>query len=81
LGKQTLNQLIQAGYIRDIPDLFSLKKYRDHLLSLSGWGEKKVSNLLQNIEVVRLNNTHTLSFALLLSVSLSPSFSSFPQHK
>jgi DNA ligase (NAD+) len=52
LGKQTLNQLIELGLIRDISDIFTLKNHRDKLLQLSGWGEKKVANLLQNIEVM-----------------------------
>jgi DNA ligase (NAD+) len=61
LGKQTLDQFIKLGFIRDIPDIFTLRKHSNKLLQISGWGEKKVANLLQNIEVVcfRVSPTDT----------------------
>lgn len=47
LGPKILEQLWQAGLIKDIADLYTLKK--DDLLSLEGFREKSANNLLVSI--------------------------------
>ncbi len=48
LGIQIVKQLIDAGLVSDLADLYTLD--RDQLLALEGFGEKKVDNLLNAIE-------------------------------
>lgn len=48
LGKKAVEQLINEGRIKDIPDFFRLKK--DDLARLPGWGEKSAENVIAAIE-------------------------------
>ncbi len=48
LGPKVVEQLITSGIIRDIPDLYYIKK--EDLLSLEGFAEKSAQNLLDAIE-------------------------------
>ena len=48
LGIKIVEQLVEAGLVRDVADLYSLKK--DDLLKLEGFAEKKADNLLEAIE-------------------------------
>jgi len=48
MGIRIVEQLAQEGLIRNVGDLYHLNK--DELLSLEGFGEKKVNNLLDAIE-------------------------------
>lgn len=48
LGINTGVQLIEAGLVRDMADLFTLKK--EQLLALEGFAEKKAENLLDSLE-------------------------------
>ncbi len=51
LGPQTIAALIEAGFIEDEADLFSLRA--EPLLELEGFAEKKVHNLLASIEAAK----------------------------
>lgn len=51
LGIRIVEQLVQAGLVRDVADLYTLK--RDDLLGLEGFAEKKADNLLEAIEASR----------------------------
>ncbi|OQX07539.1 MAG: DNA ligase (NAD(+)) LigA [Desulfobulbaceae bacterium A2] len=51
LGGKNVAQLMQAGLVRDLPDIFSLRA--EDLASLDGWGEKSAANLLASIELAR----------------------------
>lgn len=48
LGIKIVEQLIEAGLVKDVADLFTLKK--SDLLKLEGFAEKKAENLLGSIE-------------------------------
>lgn len=48
MGIKIVEQLISAGFLRDVADLYSLR--RDDLLGLEGFAEKKADNLLGAIE-------------------------------
>lgn len=48
LGIKIVEQLIEAGLVKDVADLFTLKK--DQLLELEGFAEKKAENLLGAID-------------------------------
>lgn len=48
LGIKIVEQLVDAGLVKDVADLYTLKK--DDLLKLEGFAEKKVENILNAIE-------------------------------
>ena len=62
LGPKVVEQLITAGIIRDIPDLYSIKK--EDLLSLEGFAEKSAQNLLDAIEASKEVSLARFLFAL-----------------
>ena len=51
LGERGVRQLLAAGLIHDEADLFTLRA--EDLLQLEGYAEKKVENLLKNIEAAK----------------------------
>ncbi len=51
MGIKIVEQLAQAGLVRDVADIFTLR--REDLLTLEGYGEKKADNLLQAISTAR----------------------------
>ncbi len=51
LGIRIVEQLVQSGLVRDIADLYTLR--REDLLGLEGFAEKKADNLLASIETSR----------------------------
>jgi DNA ligase (NAD+) len=50
LGGQSVEQLVEAGFLRNIADIYDLKDRRVELIELERMGEKKVENLLAGIE-------------------------------
>ena len=48
LGPETIEDMFNAGYIRDAADLYTVKT--SDLLRLPGWGEKSANNLMTSIE-------------------------------
>ena len=48
LGIKIVEQLVEAGLVHDVADLYTLK--RDALLALEGFKDKKADNLLEAIE-------------------------------
>ncbi|NIA04842.1 MAG: NAD-dependent DNA ligase LigA [Proteobacteria bacterium] len=48
LGKKNMEQLVAAGLVRDIPDIFRLRAA--DLARLEGWGEKSAENLVSSIK-------------------------------
>ncbi len=48
LGKKAVEQLMEEGLVRDIPDFFRLKK--EDLARLDGWGEKSAENVIAALE-------------------------------
>ncbi len=55
LGKKTVAQLVEAGLVRELPDLYELTQ--DQLLALDGFADKSASLLL---EAIRLSKQATL---------------------
>jgi DNA ligase (NAD+) len=50
LGESLVNQLHQAGLVKDVADIYTLKDRRPQVLALERVGEKSVDNLLAEIE-------------------------------
>jgi DNA ligase (NAD+) len=53
LGERTVQLLVEQGLIDDAADLYSLKDKQEELLSLEGFAEKSVDNLLEAIEATK----------------------------
>lgn len=62
LGIKIVEQLVEAGLVHDVADLYSLKK--EDLLRLEGFAEKKAENILQAIENSKDQNLTRLITAL-----------------
>ncbi len=62
MGIKIGEQLVQAGLLKDVADIFALK--REALLELEGFGEKKADNLLASIERTRQQPLSRLISAL-----------------
>lgn len=50
VSEQTIRTLYEKYFIDNILDLYSLKEVKNRLIQLDGFGEKKVNNLLEQIE-------------------------------
>ena len=50
LGEKQIEQLYELGYLKDVSDIYLLKNYRDEILMIDRYGEKKIQNLLTSIE-------------------------------
>lgn len=62
LGEETIEQLYNAGLIKNVADIYQLKK--EQLLPLERMAEKSVTNLLQGIENSKLIPFERVLFAL-----------------
>ncbi|WP_170018443.1 NAD-dependent DNA ligase LigA [Campylobacter sp. RM16190] len=56
LGEAIVNQLFEAGFVNKIADIYRLGA--NHLSSLEGFKDKKISNLLNAIDIARTPNLH-----------------------
>jgi DNA ligase (NAD+) len=62
LGIKIVEQLIETGLVKDVADLFTLKK--EQLLGLEGFAEKKAENLLGSLEQAKGQSLNRLIAAL-----------------
>ena len=62
LGIRIVEQLVDSGFIKDVADLYSLR--REDLLDLEGFAEKKADNLLHSIELSKNQSLPRLVNAL-----------------
>jgi DNA ligase (NAD+) len=62
LGPAVIDALVDAGYVADAADLFSVTK--DQLLTLDGFADKSATNLLRSIEARKVVPLHRLVNAL-----------------
>lgn len=62
LGEKIASQLIEAGLVEDVADIYSIT--REQLLELEGFAEKKADKLLQAIEVSKSRALDRLIAAL-----------------
>lgn len=64
LGERIIEEFYNRGYLRKVTDIYQLYKYQDELKKLDGFGEKSVSNLIDNIEKSKNNSLDKLLFGL-----------------
>ena len=59
LGEKQMELLYNLGYIKDVKDIYLLKNYYYDLLTLDGYGEQKVGNILSAIEKSKESEAQT----------------------
>ncbi len=60
LGDEIVEDLFNMGYLNDISDFYKLDTHKDALMSLEGYGEKSVTNLIDSISNSRFNSLERL---------------------
>ena len=63
-GERIVEDFYNLNYLKNISDFYKLKEYKDELMELEGFGEKSISNLLENIENSKTNSLERLVFGL-----------------
>ena len=63
-GERIIEDFYNMGYINNFSDFYDLSKYKDELMTLEGFGEKSINNLLQAIENSKSNSLERLIYAL-----------------
>ncbi|MDP5103047.1 MAG: NAD-dependent DNA ligase LigA [Erythrobacter sp.] len=64
LGEKTIAQFFALGWLESPADIFRLRQRRADILSLEGWQDKSVDNLLAAIEAKRTPDAARLLFGL-----------------
>ena len=63
-GEKIMEDFFNLGYIKTIPDIYKIAKYKEELMTLEGYGQKSVDNLLEAIENSKQNSLERLLFGL-----------------
>ena len=63
-GERIIEDFYNLGYINNFSDFYDLGKYKDELMTLEGFGEKSINNLLEAIENSKQNSVERLIYAL-----------------
>ena len=53
ISEETLEKFIGHGYISEFADLYRLDRYKDQIISMSGFGQKSYDNLIESVEQSR----------------------------
>lgn len=64
LGERVVEQFFNQGFIKTIPDIYKLAKFREEIINLDGWKDKSIDNLLEAIELSKMNSLERLLAAL-----------------
>ncbi len=64
LGDRIMEDFYNMGIIKNFKDIYELKKRKQELIELEGFGTKSVENLLDSIEESKNNSLERLLFAL-----------------
>lgn len=64
LGEKVVEMLHELGYLNQITDIYELHHYRQELVEIPGFGEKKVEKLIQAIEQSKKQTFDRLIFGL-----------------
>ena len=64
MGEKVVDQLVTLSFLKNIASVYELHQFRDKLIELERWGEKKVDNLLEAIEESKKRPLHRLIFGL-----------------
>lgn len=63
-GDRIIEDFYNLGYLNSFEDFYELKKFKEELMELEGFGEKSIQNLMDSIENSKQNSLERLLFAL-----------------
>lgn len=63
-GNEIVEDFYNLGFIRNYDDFYRLERKKNELMELEGFGEKSISNLLENAENSKTNSLEKLLYAL-----------------
>ena len=63
-GERIVEDFYNEGYLTKIEDFYNLYKYKDELMTMEGFGEKSITNLLNSISESKNNSLERLLFGL-----------------
>jgi DNA ligase (NAD+) len=64
MGEKVVEQFFNQGFIKNIADIYDLGQYRQVIISLDGWKDKSIDNLLDAIEKSKQNSLEKVLFGL-----------------
>lgn len=64
LSEQTIEKLIQHGFIHEFSDIYELEQHKDEISQMDGFGDKSYQNLIVSIDQSRKTTTARLLNAL-----------------
>ena len=64
MGDKVCEEFFALGFIKSIPDIYDLVKYREKIIEIDGWSHKSIDNLLAGIEKSKSNSLEKLLFGL-----------------
>ena len=64
MGEKVVAELVEAGFLQTIADIYDLKTKRNELIGRPGWGTKRVDNLLTAIEASKAQPFHRVLYGL-----------------
>lgn len=64
LGEKVAEEFFNEGFVKSIPEIFDLAKYRNDIIAIDGWKDKSIDNLLSAIEKSKSNSLERLLFGL-----------------
>lgn len=64
MGEEIVEELYNLGFIKRIPDIYSLKTKIKQIMEFDGYGEKSLNKLIDNIENSKNNSLERLLFGL-----------------
>ena len=64
LGEKVIEELYNLDFIKDISDIYDVNKYYRELISLEGYGEKSINNMISAINASKALSLERLIFAL-----------------
>ena len=63
-GDSIIEDFYNLGYVKNYVDFYNLTKYKEEIMELEGFGEKKINNLLNTVETSKNNSLERLLFGL-----------------
>ena len=64
MGEKVVEQFFNQGFIKSISDIYDLSQFRQDIISLDGWKDKSIDNLLDAIEKSKQNSLEKVLFGL-----------------
>ncbi|MBQ8891632.1 MAG: NAD-dependent DNA ligase LigA [Bacilli bacterium] len=64
IGERVAEDMYNYGFIKTIPDIYKLERFKKDIMMLEGYKEKTLENMLSEIEKSKSNSLEKLIFAL-----------------